>query len=153
MNKYFIIFMIIGLLFYGCEKVEIQEGNFSVGKIVVSEEEKFNDGLDKALEELESIDKESYRNLKEFKIKAKQWEFEPVLIDVNKGDYVVLYVISSDITHGFVIPEYNVDVILDPGKTEIIEFVADKKGIFGFSCSDDCDGGHFEMNGKLIVSE
>lgn len=153
MNKYLIIFFVMGLLLYGCEKVEVKDSNFSVGKIVISEEEKFNDGLDKALEELESIDKENYGNLRELKIKAKQWEFEPALIDVNKGDYVVLYVTSSDITHSFVIPEYNIDKILDSGKTEVIEFVADKTGTFGFSCSGDCNGGHFEMNGKLIVEK
>ncbi len=155
MNKFIIFLILLGLL-YGCEKVEINQEEFSEDNVVVTESEKveiFDDGLDKAFEELDLIDKENYGNLREFKVKARQWEFEPSVIEVNSNDYVVLYVTSSDIVHSFVMPEFNVDNILEPGKTEVIMFTADKVGTFGFRCSGDCNGGHFEMNGVLVVKE
>lgn len=89
--------------------------------------------------------------VKEFTITARQFEFEPATITVKQGDKVRLKVTSTDVEHGFSIKEYNINKNLRPGKTETIEFVADKAGEFEFRCSVYCGSGHPNMEGKLIV--
>jgi len=90
-------------------------------------------------------------SLKEFTMTARQWEFSPNEIRVNKGDRVRISVTSSDVAHGFRLPEFSIDERLPPGKEVIIEFVADKAGTFPFSCSVPCGSGHGSMTGLLIV--
>lgn len=89
--------------------------------------------------------------IKEFDMTAKNWEFVPNTIEVNLGDKVELYVESVDVTHGFRLPEFGINERLEPGNTVNVEFIADKKGTFSFSCSVPCGSGHGRMNGKLIV--
>ncbi len=91
-------------------------------------------------------------NAKEFTITAKQWEFVPKTIEVNEGDRVKLIIQSTDVEHGIFIQEYNINEKITPGKTTTIEFTADKKGTFAFSCSVFCGIDHGNMKGNLIVS-
>jgi cytochrome c oxidase subunit II len=39
------------------------------------------------------------------------------------------------------------------GEPVTLEFVADKAGTFGFSCSEYCGSGHSSMRGRLVVAE
>ena len=89
--------------------------------------------------------------VKEFKMTAKQFEFTPSIIEVNKGDRVRLIVTSLDVPHGITIPEYGINERIDPGKPVTIEFTADKQGTFTAYCSVFCGSGHSNMKGKLIV--
>ncbi len=88
---------------------------------------------------------------KEFTIEAKQWEFIPSTLTVKQGDLVRLKITSTDVTHGFSLPEFNVNENLEPGRTVTVEFVADKKGTFSFACSVYCGAGHGSMVGQLVV--
>src|SRR3989344_3641790 len=90
-------------------------------------------------------------DVKEFKIKAKQFEFSPSTIEVNKGDKVRLIVTSSDVPHGIAIKEYGINEQLSPGKPVTIEFTADKTGTFTAFCSVFCGSGHSNMKAKLVV--
>lgn|SRR3989338_1497034 len=90
--------------------------------------------------------------VKEFKITAKQFAFDPTTIEVNKGDNVRLIVTSIDVPHGIAIPEYGINERLDVGKPATIEFKADKEGTFNSFCSVFCGSGHSNMNGKIIVT-
>ena len=90
--------------------------------------------------------------VKEFTMTAKQWEFNPSTITVNKGDRVKLSITSVDVTHGFTISEFGVNSRLNPGETTDVEFVADKSGTFSFFCSVQCGEGHLGMRGQLIVN-
>ena len=89
--------------------------------------------------------------VKEFKITAKQFQFSPSTIEVNKGDKVKLVITSTDVPHGFAITEYGINERLDPGKPVTVEFTADKQGTFTTFCSVICGAGHSGMKGKLIV--
>ena len=89
--------------------------------------------------------------VKEFKMTAKQFAFEPSTIEVNKGDKVRLIVTSTDVPHGIAIPEYGINERLDVGKPVTIEFTADKQGSFTAFCSVFCGSGHSAMKGKIIV--
>ena len=89
--------------------------------------------------------------IKEFKMTAKQFQFEPSTIEVNKGDRVRLVVTSIDVPHGIAIPEYGINERLNPGTPVTIEFTAEKEGTFTTFCSVFCGSGHSNMKGKIIV--
>jgi len=89
--------------------------------------------------------------VKEFKMTAKQFAFEPEIIEVNKGDKIRLIVTSVDVPHGIAIPEYGINERLNPGEPVAIEFIADKEGTFTAFCSVFCGSGHSNMKGKIIV--
>jgi len=82
-------------------------------------------------------------------IVAKKYRFDPVELRVKKG-LVTLKVWSEDITFGFSIPEFDVDVPLTPGEVIDVTFDADKLGIFTFQCSN-CGDKETVMRGRLIV--
>jgi cytochrome c oxidase subunit II len=84
---------------------------------------------------------------KEIKVTAKNFEFEPAEVHVNKGDKVKIIFENKEGAHGFSIPDYKVDLKL-PGNAE---FVADRSGTFPFACSVICGVGHAKMAGKLVV--
>ena len=81
--------------------------------------------------------------------------FEPNTIEVNKGDKVTIYITnieqSRDESHGFAIDEYNINVVIEPGATKIVEFTAEKQGVFPFYCTVFCSALHEEMQGNLLV--
>lgn len=89
--------------------------------------------------------------LKEFTVTAKNWKFDPGTMTVNKGDKVRLTITSTDVAHSFMLKDYNLNVKLEPNKTQVVEFIADKAGSFTFKCAIPCGDGHREMNGTLIV--
>lgn len=89
----------------------------------------------------------------EFKITAKNWEFDPSVITVKKGEKVRLYITALDHDHGIKIPAYDIDQMLPKGTTATIEFTADKAGTFEFKCSVYCGKGHRRMKGQLVVEE
>jgi nitrous-oxide reductase len=74
---------------------------------------------------------------------------------VNKGDKVTIYLTNieqtTDELHGFGLLEYNINVVVDPGETKTIEFIADKVGVFPFYCTNFCSALHQEMQGYLLV--
>ena len=89
----------------------------------------------------------------EFKMTAKNYEFDPSVITVKKGEKVRLFITATDRDHGIKIQGYDIDQVLKKGATATIEFTADKAGTFEFKCSVYCGMGHRKMKGKLIVEE
>ena len=82
---------------------------------------------------------------------AKRWEFSPSTVTVAKGQRVVLTITSSDVTHGFSLPDFGVTAKLVAGQETRVEFTPDKTGSFTFSCNEFCGTGHGSMRGTLIV--
>lgn len=89
--------------------------------------------------------------IKEFQMTAKQFEFIPNTITVNKGDTVKLNITSIDVDHGFALSKFNIKENLSPGKTVTVQFQATENGEYTFFCSLFCGDGHGNMQGKLIV--
>lgn len=89
--------------------------------------------------------------MKNFVITAKQWDFTPSEIFVNKWDTVRLEITSIDVEHGFNIPEYNINKKILPWEKAVVEFVADKVWTFSFFCNVMCGSGHRDMKWTLIV--
>lgn len=84
-------------------------------------------------------------------IKASRYKFEPDPIVVSLGEKVRLVATSTDVVHGLAISEFKVNISIPVGKTESIEFVADKKGNFHAYCSVYCGPGHGHMHASFIV--
>ena len=92
--------------------------------------------------------------VKEFTVRSFQFGYEPERIEVNKGDKVVIKAYTSDVPHGFKIPQFGVDLFIssdNPNNPDVVEFVADFPGTFTFSCSVFCGAGHGRMKGTLVV--
>ena len=89
------------------------------------------------------------------KMVAVRSSFEPNKIEVNHGDTVTIYITNieqtTDEIHGFGLGEYNINVVIDPGETKTIKFVADKTGVFPYYCTNFCSALHQEMQGYLLV--
>lgn len=84
-------------------------------------------------------------------VKASRYKFEPDPIVVKLGEKVGLVVTSTDVAHGITIQEFNLNLTIPAGKTERIEFVADKPGTFQVYCSVYCGPGHGHMHATFIV--
>ncbi len=81
--------------------------------------------------------------------------FRPDVVRVKRGDTVIFHISNTekirDATHGFAIPQYNIQMSIDPGETVSVRFVADKPGAFSFYCTEFCSALHLEMQGWLMV--
>lgn len=93
--------------------------------------------------------------VREIKVRAFQFGFEPDPIIANKGEKVKLIITSTDVTHGFAIDELGIDVDLPPNEPVVVEFVAEKGGKYFFYCSVPCDTegkvGHAAQTGWLVI--
>ena len=94
------------------------------------------------------------RNVEVYMVAVRS-SFEPSKVEVNKGDKVTIYLTNieqtTDELHGFGLGEHNINVVVDPGETKTIEFVADKPGVFPYYCTNFCSALHQEMQGYLLV--
>ncbi|MBM4423656.1 MAG: Sec-dependent nitrous-oxide reductase [Chloroflexi bacterium] len=81
--------------------------------------------------------------------------FTPEHVEIEEGDRVVWHFTSlertRDATHGFALGGYNINLSLEPGETQTIEFDANKSGTFVFYCTEFCSALHLEMLGYFLV--
>ncbi|WP_295991095.1 cupredoxin domain-containing protein [Rugamonas sp.] len=87
------------------------------------------------------------------KIEARKFRYAPNLIELKKGEAVVLEFRAIDFTHGFSIPEMKVRADLLQGQVVRVKLQPDTAGQFGFLCDNFCGSGHEEMAGSIIVKE
>ena len=89
------------------------------------------------------------------KMIAVRSSFEPLKLEVNQGDKVTLHLTNieqtTDELHGWGLAEYNINIVVDPGETKTITFVADKPGVFPYYCTNFCSALHQEMQGYMLV--
>jgi len=74
---------------------------------------------------------------------------------VKQGDKVTLRVTNvetiRDMSHGFALDQYGINIALDPGQTREVTFVADKPGTYWYYCTWFCSALHLEMRGRMLV--
>jgi nitrous-oxide reductase len=81
--------------------------------------------------------------------------YTPEHVEVEQGDHVIWHLTNLerayDATHGFALSGYNINLSLEPGEHQTIEFDADQSGSFGFYCTEFCSALHLEMTGYFTV--
>ncbi|MFG0257157.1 MAG: Sec-dependent nitrous-oxide reductase [Phycisphaerales bacterium JB043] len=86
---------------------------------------------------------------------AVRSHFNPERITLKQGDHVTWRITSVeraiDAVHGFAVPQYDINVSLEPGETATVKFTADVPGTFPFYCSEFCSALHLEMMGYLMI--
>ena len=74
---------------------------------------------------------------------------------VKQGDKVTITLTNietiRDMSHGFAVEDYGINLALDPGQTREVTFVADKPGTHWYYCTWFCSALHLEMRGRMLV--
>ncbi len=93
----------------------------------------------------------SETEVREIRMTAQKYRFDPKEIRVREGERVRLLITALDRKHGIRIKEFGVKTVLEKGKETVVEFVAERAGEYKFKCSVRCGWRHGSMKGKLIV--
>jgi len=82
--------------------------------------------------------------------------FTPERVNVKVGDHVTWHLTNLetafDATHGFALPGQNINLSLEPGEHQTIEFDVTDEGVFTFYCTEFCSALHLEMAGFFMVA-
>lgn len=82
---------------------------------------------------------------------AQIFQFTPNVISVPAGSRITFYVTSSDVEHGFSIPETGVNTMVTPGWVSSVSHTFNKPGTFLLICNEYCGAGHQLMASKVEV--
>jgi nitrous-oxide reductase len=81
--------------------------------------------------------------------------FTPERVAVRQGDHVIWHLTNiertRDATHGFALSGYNINLSLEPGETQTVEFDATMSGTYTYYCTEFCSALHLEMLGYFLV--
>ncbi|TAM59282.1 cytochrome C oxidase subunit II [bacterium] len=79
------------------------------------------------------------------------FSWNPASITIPVGSTVTFYVTSSDVVHGFSVPEADVNAEVMPGWVSRVEHTFLKPGDYPIICNQYCGIGHSAMFAHIIV--
>ncbi len=82
---------------------------------------------------------------------ARVFSFSPTTITVPAGSRITFYVTSTDVEHGFSIPETGVNTMVTPGWVSQVSHTFRDRGTFLLVCNEYCGAGHHMMAAKVEV--
>lgn len=81
----------------------------------------------------------------------KKYSITPAEIRVKSGEFIRFEVSTTDVQHGFDIPDLGIKEPVQPGKPAVFEFKAGKAGSYAIECGIICGPRHDEMTARLII--
>ncbi len=91
--------------------------------------------------------------IKEISLVVYRSGFSPESITVKKEDIVKLDITSGDVTHVVSIRAYDLKAAVKKDEHKLMEFVANKEGVFRIFCLFNCGGEKSGVEAKLIVEK
>jgi cytochrome c oxidase subunit 2 len=89
-------------------------------------------------------------------IVAQVWQFTPfpptTQIEIPAGSTVTFTLSSSDVVHGFMIQNTDVNAMVIPGEITQVTHTFDRPGEYLIICHEYCGIGHDQMFGKVLVA-
>lgn len=82
---------------------------------------------------------------------ARQFLFDPNVIELPAGASVDIFVTSSDVQHGFKVTDTNINMQIVPGQISKLSFTFDEPGEYPIICHEYCGLGHATMFGTVRV--
>lgn len=86
-------------------------------------------------------------------IVAQAWSWTPAEITVPVGAEVEFVLTSTDVIHGIMIWDTNVNAMVVPGQVTRVTATFDEAGEYPMVCHEYCGIGHHAMFGKVVVTE
>jgi cytochrome c oxidase subunit II len=86
------------------------------------------------------------------RVTARKFVFTPNVIELKKGEPVVIELATEDVFMGFNVPELKMRSDIVPGKVMRLAVTPDNAGTFTFLCDVFCGDGHETMSGKIVVT-
>jgi cytochrome c oxidase subunit 2 len=86
-------------------------------------------------------------------ITATKFSYTPNEITLKKGQPVTLVFHSTDVTHGFKLPELNIRSEIEKGKDTEVTVTPSQTGQFLGKCAHFCGKGHGSMTLQINVVE
>jgi cytochrome c oxidase subunit 2 len=81
----------------------------------------------------------------------KKYAIDPPVIRVKSGQLVELSITTTDVQHGFDVPDLGIKEAVQPGRTTTVYFKAPAPGEYKTACGILCGPHHDDMAGKLVV--
>ncbi len=82
---------------------------------------------------------------------AHIFSFEPHHLSVPLGAHVTFYVTSTDVEHGFSVPETGINTMVTPGWVSTVSHTFTKPGKYLLVCNEYCGAGHQLMADAIEV--
>lgn len=82
---------------------------------------------------------------------AQAWRWEPAEVTVPAGAEITFTVTSTDVIHGFFIPETQANAMVIPGQVTEFTITFDEPGVHSLICHEYCGIGHQDMGGRITV--
>jgi cytochrome c oxidase subunit 2 len=82
---------------------------------------------------------------------ARQFLFDPNVIELPAGATVDIFVTSPDVQHGFKVTDTNINMQIVPGQISKLSFTFEEPGEYPIICHEYCGAGHAAMFGTVRV--
>lgn len=89
--------------------------------------------------------------VREIQLTTSQFAYDPPEIVLKQGERVRLTVVTTDVTHGFGVLEWNLNRQVLPGQPLVLDLKPERPGRYQIVCTVFCGTGHGEHKGTIVV--